>query len=71
MPGEGVRNGSRLSPARKTSPFLKPLKLTLLQLIDLDLPPRMIEPRTIIAQTIAIEIETEKESLRESLTAIA
>jgi hypothetical protein len=35
-------------------------------LIDLDLPPRMIEPRTITAQMIGIE----KERLREKLTAI-
>jgi len=70
-PGEGVRNGSMLSPARKRFPFLNPLKLTLLQVIDRDLPPRMTEPRTIIAQKIGIEIVIEKVSLRERLTAIA
>lgn len=66
IPGKGVRNVSKLIPARKTIPLSRSLNLTLPKLIDLDLPPRMIEPRTIIAQTIGIE----KERLREKLTAI-
>ena len=65
-PREGVRNGSKLIPARKTFPMSRSLNLTLLKLIDLDPPPRMIEPRTITAQTIGIE----KERLKEKLTAI-
>jgi len=64
--GEGVRNGSKLIPARKIICLSRSLNLTLLKLIDLDLPPRMIEPRTITAQMIGIE----KERLREKLTAI-
>ena len=65
-PGEGVRNESKLIPARKTIPLSRSLNLTLLKMIDLDLPQGMIEPRTITAQTIGIE----KERLREKLTAI-
>ena len=64
--GEGVRNGLKLIPARKTIPLSRSLNQTLLKLIDLDLPPRMIEPRTITAQMIGIE----KERLKEKLTAI-
>lgn len=64
--GEGVRNGSKLIPARETFPLSRSLNLTLPKLIDLDLPPRMIEPRTITAQMIGIE----KERLREKLIVI-
>lgn len=64
--GEGVRNGSKLIPARKTIPLSRSLNLTLHKLIDLDLPQGMIELRTITAQTIGIE----KERLREKLIAI-
>ena len=63
---EGVRNGSKLIPARKTFPQSRSLNLTLPKLIDLDQPPKMIEPKTITAQKIGIE----KKSLREKPTAI-